>query len=463
MDIQTQDQTQDRYYPCQSILTGDLYEKHEKASRLASQDESWEWERDLIEEHIPHQISLDSIDFGLESPWVDTSIIQDWIKDRWGLVVEILRDEALVVDVNVSTSAIPILTERDMQGLLEENPAEKDRLSRLDCPEPETVWLLSDKKRRCGLRYLMEGRDIEISSSTSTTGEKVASPYLNDLLQMRIKEVQADFRNYVISRHDAWEIAEAYNRRFNSYVAPNWDGAADFGDNYESLKKALRSIGVNPAWVDKLRRYQMDAIWRFSQQGGLLAFEPGLGKTVTGLIVAMLRKHWGLCHKPLFVVQKSTLEQFGKVAKELFPGKRVLVADKNETCPQQRQKFLSKLMVGAYDLTIMTHQGFESIPLGSKFIKQRLLDERQKEEVAQERLKRKTRSNSSIMKGIESRLTKINHELLILDQRRQGFVWGDLGIDFLVYDECQRLKSGIPECRVNIKGVSVGTSKAHTD
>src|SRR4029077_20045757 len=86
----------------------------------------------------------------------------------------------------------------------------------------------------------------------------------------------------------------------------------------------------------------------------------------TMVAAAMELKRLGLSRKPLFVVPNHMLGQFSSELLKLYPGANILVASKHDFEKQKRKTLMSRIATGNWDAVIVTHSGFEKIPLTKK-------------------------------------------------------------------------------------------------
>src|SRR5207244_12828083 len=89
----------------------------------------------------------------------------------------------------------------------------------------------------------------------------------------------------------------------------------------------------------------------------------GAGKTYTMVAAAMELKRLGLARKPMFTVPNHMLGQFSTELLTLYPGANILVAGKEDFEAKNRKKLFSRIATGNWDAVIVTHSGFERIPL----------------------------------------------------------------------------------------------------
>ena len=127
----------------------------------------------------------------------------------------------------------------------------------------------------------------------------------------------------------------------------------------------------------QLHIHQKSGVWRILQTPNtLLGHVVGAGKTYTMVAAAMELKRLGLARKPMFAVPNHMLGQFSSELLMLYPGANILVAGKDDFEMQNRRKLFSRIATGNWDAVIVTHSGFERIPLSretqERFFKEQL-------------------------------------------------------------------------------------------
>src|SRR5260221_7197394 len=125
----------------------------------------------------------------------------------------------------------------------------------------------------------------------------------------------------------------------------------------------------------------------------------GAGKTYTMVAAAMELKRLGLARKPMFAVPNHMLGQFSTELLMLYPGANILVAGKEDFESQNRKKLFSRIATGNWDAVIVTHSGFERIPLSQDT--QRGFFEEQLHELEVIRLQHADNSNRRLVKELE--------------------------------------------------------------
>jgi N12 class adenine-specific DNA methylase len=128
----------------------------------------------------------------------------------------------------------------------------------------------------------------------------------------------------------------------------------------------LRASLAGASQAVQLHPHQKAGVWRILQTPNtLLAAVVGAGKTYTMVASAMESRRLGLARKPLFAVPNHMLGQFSTELLTLYPGANILVAGKDDFEAQRRRRLFSRIATGNWDAVIVTHSGFERIPLST--------------------------------------------------------------------------------------------------
>jgi N12 class adenine-specific DNA methylase len=240
------------------------------------------------------------------------------------------------------------------------------------------------------------------------------------------------FQEWVWREDDRRErLLRIYNDQFNCVRLRTFNG------DHLALPGASSAVD--------LRGHQKAGVWRILQTPNtLLAHVVGAGKTYTMVAAALELRRLGLARKPLFTVPNHMLEQFAAELLTLYPAANILVASKEDFEKQRRQTLMSRIATGNWDAVIVTHSGFEKIPL-SRDTRERFFTE-QLEELADAILQQKANDDrgSRIVKELEQakkRLETKLKELLAEDRKDDGLTFEQLGVDRLFVDEAHCFKN----------------------
>jgi N12 class adenine-specific DNA methylase len=225
-----------------------------------------------------------------------------------------------------------------------------------------------------------------------------------------------------------------YNRKFNSLRLRTFSG------------EHLQLPGANPAIT--LRPHQKAAIWRILQSPNtLLAHVVGAGKTYTMAAAAMELKRLGLARKPMFVVPNHMLAQFSTELLNLYPGANILAPGRDDFAGIARRETMSRIATNNWDAIIVTHSGFERLPLSAAAKENFLQQQLEELETCIHEHKEKSGRRSSgarIVKELERAKKKLEAKLktLAAEHRKDDtLTFEELGVDRLFVDEAQAYKN----------------------
>ncbi|HVR34679.1 MAG TPA: hypothetical protein VMS21_02385, partial [Methylomirabilota bacterium] len=245
--------------------------------------------------------------------------------------------------------------------------------------------------------------------------------------QERIKE---HFKQWVWSDDSRRErLCRLYNDTFN-HTRPR-----TFNGDHLTLPGASGAVQLHP--------HQKTGVWRILQTPNtLLAHVVGAGKTYTMVAASMELKRLGLARKPLFTVPNHMLGQFSSELLTLYPGANILVAGKADFEARNRRKLFSRIATGNWDAVIVTHSGFERIPLGQDT--RRRFFEEQLHELEMIKREHADSSNRRLVKELERAKKRLEARLqgLAAEQRKDNtLTFEELGVDRLFVDEAHFFKN----------------------
>ena len=245
--------------------------------------------------------------------------------------------------------------------------------------------------------------------------------------QERIKE---QFAKWIWSDDERRErLVRLYNDTFNHSRIRTFNG--------EHLTLPGASAAV------QLHCHQKSGVWRILQTPNtLLGHVVGAGKTYTMVAAAMELKRLGLARKPMFAVPNHMLGQFSTELLMLYPGANILVAGKEDFEAQNRKKLFSRIATGNWDAIIVTHSGFERIPLSQetqvRFFQEQLDElEKIKREHADPENRRLVKELEKAKKRLEAKL----ESLAASHKKDNTLTFEELGVDRLFVDEAHYFKN----------------------
>lgn len=158
--------------------------------------------------------------------------------------------------------------------------------------------------------------DYHYSSYSLTDAEKKAErnrQYAEYMTKLK-NTVDKTFNDYVkneLTKEEKQKLEDAWNRKFNATYNPDFK------------KMPMIVKGLNSEFYGKklkLQNVQVEGVNFLTNKGvGLLGFEVGVGKTLTGIISTVQNMQMGRCKKPLVLVPKQVKDNWIKEFKETFP------------------------------------------------------------------------------------------------------------------------------------------------
>ena len=250
----------------------------------------------------------------------------------------------------------------------------------------------------------------------------------------KVKAIQKEFEDWIWKDENRRaELARLYNETFNAIVNPKYDGSH------------LSVNGINADY--SLRPHQANAVHRIISSGGntLLAHRVGAGKTLEMAAAAMKMRELGVIKKPVFVVPKNVVAQWGVEFHSYFPAARLLVADDKSFTPANRKIFTNQIANGDYDAVIVSYEQFEKIPMSAEY--QTRFYEEQIDEIiaaiAEEKAESRDGKGLTVkeMEKKKAQLEKKLKELTSKPKDENNVDFEMLGIDSLFVDEAHNFKN----------------------
>ncbi|HEY9610532.1 helicase-related protein [Allocoleopsis sp.] len=444
----------------QEFLSGDIHAKLEAAKDASIYDPSYLREVEALTAAIPDTVSIGLVDIRIGATWIPVEYYEEFCWEMFEERVQFFYSPlAGTWETQLKTSGEGEANKRygfcwqtcDSQGYT------------------VTDWYTAvSKKPEDGLftmALLFKAPSVSVKKSKEAPNKKDQAETAKAVAKQ--EELQLMFANWCREGDRGEQLEKIYNTKINRTVLPNWDGKG------AHLREHLLAAGMAPAWVNKLRPYQLDSIWRMCVGGNtLLGLEVGLGKSLSLIAAAMLRRFYKTSKKALFVVQRSTLKQFEQAFRETFPDAKVLCATPEDCSAGNRQRLLAKAALWDWDAVILTHESFNKIPVKAQT--ERVYIEKQLEVVEMElfrlyelgetaKSKGKKRGNR-IVKKLEEMRNKIRDRIDTLNKAKDsGIYYEDLDPCILIIDEAQKYKNAFVATKLQVTGINISESARAQD
>ena len=269
---------------------------------------------------------------------------------------------------------------------------------------------------------------------------KVRDPEAIQLANSKIDEMRNGFSDWLRDQSPEFKdrLAERYNRMFNCFVRPNYDGSHQ---TFPGLD--LRGLGIQD-----LYKSQKDAIWMDKLLGGNICdHEVGGGKTLIMCCGVMEKKRLGLANKPMITGLKANIHEIAKTFCTAYPNAKVLYPGKEDFTPKNRERIFREIKNNDWDAVILTHEQFAKIPQSPELQREILQTELDSVEENLQVLKDQGKEVSrAMLKGcirrklnLEAKLQTVMHTI---ENRKDDTVdFKHMGIDHLYVDESHKFKN----------------------
>ena len=387
-------------------LSGDVRTKLEQAEAAVVDDARYAANVDALRAVIPDPIGIEQIEARLGSVWISPEIHRDFLRD-------ILQDRSVVVE-----NPLPGVWEVKGQrwGLRATNEWGTDRRPATDIAQA-----------------VMEQRRIEVTDEVEGPDggkRRVLNPVETTAAQEKADALQERFSQWVWENPArAVDLAEVYNRRFNSIRLRDYSQAGEYL-TFPSLTSSLT-----------LRPHQRAAVARMIAEPAVGLFHGvGAGKTLEMIVGASEMRRMGLITKPAIVVPNHMLEQFSREWLQAYPKARILAASTDDLAGDKRRLFVARAAANDWDGIILTQSAFKKIGLSSQFEQKYLEGEVEQLRAALDQAKEEGGlSVKRIEKKVLAAAERYKRSLAIA--RDPGVSFEDTGIDYLVVDEAHMYKN----------------------
>ena len=285
------------------------------------------------------------------------------------------------------------------------------------------------------------------------------------LANAKIDEIRNGFSEWLEEQSPEFKerLVTMYNRKFNCFVRPKYDGSHQTFPDLDL--KGLASRGVKDIYPS-----QKDCVWMLKQNGGgICDHEVGTGKTLIMCMAAHEMKRLSLAHKPMIIGLKANVAEIAATYQAAYPNARILYASEKDFSTANRVRFFNNIKNNDYDCVIMSHDQFGKIPQSPELQQRILQAELDSVEESLEVLRAQGKDISrAMLKGLEKRkfnleakLQKVEHAI---SSRTDDVVdFRQMGIDHLFVDESHQFKNltfNTRHDRVAGLGNSEGSQKA---
>ena len=396
-----------------------------------------------LEAAIPTPIAFADLDFNLGERWVSDKIYAAFASDFFSM-----PDDRAEVKVKYMPEADQYVVScsswnarvRTLYSVTSETGNKVDGIDLLTHALHNSTPKMMRYKRNEHGRIL-----TKINSKGETEYVKEEDTAALQLANTKIEEIRDGYTEWLNNQPKELrdKLAEEYNKRFNCFVKPVYDGS------HQTFPDLDREAIREKYGVEDLYKSQKDCIWMLLLNGGgICDHEVGGGKTFIMCVAAYEMKRLGMCHKPMIIGLKANVGAIAETYRTCYPKAKVLFATEKDYSAANRVDFFNRMKTGDWDVIIMSHDQFGRIPQSFKVQKQIIDEELQRVEDALDAVSREEGWDISnkMLKGLEKRKANLKAKLAklldTLTKKKDDVTdFEQLGIDHLFVDESHQFKN----------------------
>ena len=388
---------------------------------LSAAEESLE----ALQKSVPEPILFDELDFNFGERWIPTGIYSSYMSYLYGTDIKIAYvDSVDEFTLSCGYKNVKIYDQFAVKGYYKRY----DGMNLLKHALHNTV---PDIYKSIGKDD--HGNDIKVRDSEAI-----------QLANAKIDEIRSGFTEWLEAQSPEFKqrLADMYNRKFNCYVRPKYDGSHQTFPDID-LKALGKRYGINEVYPS-----QKDCVWMLKQNGGgICDHEVGTGKTLIMCMAAHEMKRLGLVHKPMIIGLKANVAEIAECYRTAYPNARILYASEKDFAAANRIRFFNNIKNNDYDCVIMSHDQFGKIPQSPEMQQKILQAELDTVEENLEVLKKQGKDVSrGMLKGLEVRKHNLSAKLqgiaYAIEHRTDDVAdFGQMGIDHIFVDESHQFKN----------------------
>ena len=401
---------------------------------------------DALKEAEPQRIAFEDLDFNFGERWIPTGVYAAYMSHLFNTDVKIAYSASMdEFSVACGYRTMKITDEFLVKGYYRNYDGMHLLKHALHNTCPDMMKSIGKDEN---------GNEIKVRDSEGI-----------QLANAKIDEIRNGFSEWLEEQSPQFKerLVTMYNRKFNCFVRPKYDGSHQ---TFPDLNlKGLASRGIQSVYPS-----QKDCVWMIKQNGGgICDHEVGTGKTLIMCIAAHEMKRLNLAHKPMIIGLKANVAEIAATYQAAYPNARILYASEKDFSTANRVRFLNNIKNNDYDCVIMSHDQFGKIPQSPELQQRILQAELDTVEENLEVLRQQGKNVSrAMLKGLEKRkhnleakLEKVEHAI---KSRTDDVVdFKQMGIDHIFIDESHQFKNltfNTRHDRVAGLGNSEGSQKA---
>ena len=401
---------------------------------------------EALKEAEPQRIAFEDLDFNFGERWIPTGVYAAYMSHLFDTDVKIAYSASMdEFSVACGYRTMKITDEFLVKGYYRNYDGMHLLKHALHNTCPDMMKSIGKDEN---------GNDIKVRDSEGI-----------QLANAKIDEIRGGFSEWLEEQSPQFKerLVTMYNRKFNCFVRPKYDGSHQ---TFPDLNlKGLASRGIQSVYPS-----QKDCVWMIKQNGGgICDHEVGTGKTLIMCIAAHEMKRLNLAHKPMIIGLKANVAEIAATYQAAYPNARILYASEKDFSTANRVRFFNNIKNNDYDCVIMSHDQFGKIPQSPELQQRILQAELDTVEENLEVLRQQGKNVSrAMLKGLEKRKHNLEAKLekveYAIKSRTDDVVdFKQMGIDHIFIDESHQFKNltfNTRHDRVAGVGNSEGSQKA---
>ena len=378
-----------------------------------------------LKDAFPERIQFAELDFNFGERWIPTGMFSAYMSQLYGTDIRIGYSESMdEFSVACSEKNMKINEEYCVRGYYRSYDGIALLKHALHNTCPDMMKCIGTDEN---------GNDIKVRDAEGI-----------QLANAKIDEIRNGFSDWLEEQSPEFKerLTDMYNRKFNCFVRPKYDGSHQTFPDLD-MKSLERRYGIKSIYGS-----QKDCIWMLKQNGGgICDHEVGTGKTLIMCIAAHEMKRLGMAHKPMIIGLKANVAEIAVTYMAAYPNARILYASEKDFSTQNRIKFFNTIKNNDFDCVIMSHDQFGKIPQSPELQQEILQAELDSVEENLEVLRAQGKEVSKkMLRGLEKR--KFNLEAKLeriayqIETRTDDVCdFKQMGIDHLFVDESHQFKN----------------------
>ena len=378
-----------------------------------------------LQDATPRKITFDELDFNFGERWIPTGIYSAYMSHLYNTNVTIAYSSSMdEYSAKADRGNMKIWEEFCVRGYYRTY----DGMSLLKHALHNTV---PDIKKSIGKDD--NGNDIKVPDSEAI-----------QLANTKIDEIRNGFSEWLEAQSPEFKdrLVDLYNRKFNCFVRPKYDGS------HQTFPDLNMKLLGDRYGVSSIYQSQKDCVWMLLQNGGGIAdHEVGTGKTLIMCMAAHEMKRLGLAHKPMIIGLKANVAEIAMTYQTAYPNAHILFADEKSFKAENRIAFFNNIRNNDYDCVIMSHDQFGKIPQSPEMQQEILQAEL---DTVVENLRVLEQQGKDISRGMLKGLIKRKENLTAkiatiqhqMEEKKDDMVdFKQMGIDHIFVDESHQFKN----------------------